>query len=385
MKLTKNEIKYLSASFVPQTPISIFANIEAQPDATEYQSLVSKGVIVGNAYSPEALEMLTLLAKPDRGARFFAQTPDFLMEKYTYRIGDTLILAENNDGVLEFTKVEDVTSLASRFVEAFGMSAYGSSDIDAVLTPGEMTVIFAFTDLLRKNQLVQYAGMAAGASAFSVDQVAAEIAGDYKNGLTGLFLKNYRLTAPSAGEIAGIVASLTAKGVIAQTAGYTLTGQYEMFARKFLVIETIAMYEAFGMLPGGEVATIARLAACAGKNEVMAVFYDGDLVQFNATSPLQLLINIEAFMSCPAFERPPEPPKPVAPPAPAPAPAVAPPPVAPPAPAPVTPPPMAAAPVPPYAAPSAPAAMPAASTDWTCSCGRSNNGNFCAACGSRKP
>ena len=384
MKLTKNEIKYLSASFVPQTPISIFANIEAQPDATEYQSLVSKGVIVGNAYSPEALEMLTLLAKPDRGARFFAQTPDFLMEKYSYRIGDTLILAENNDGVLEFTRIEDVTSLASRFVEAFGMSAYGSSDIDAVFTPGEATVLFALVDLMRKNQLMQYAGMAAGASAFSVEQIAAEIGSDYKNGLAGLFLKNYRLTAPSAGEIAGIAASLAAKGVLSQASGYSLTGQYDMFARKFLVIETIAMYEAFGMLPGGEVATIARLAACAGKNEVMAIFYDGDLVQFNATSPLQLLINIEAFMSCPAFERPPEPPKPVAPPAPATAPAVAPPPpvAAPVAPAPATPAPMAVAPT----APVAPAAPHAAgSTDWTCSCGRANNGNFCAACGSRRP
>ncbi|MHB8963142.1 MAG: hypothetical protein ACYC5K_08310, partial [Saccharofermentanales bacterium] len=348
MKLTKSEIKYLSTSFVPQTPISIFANVEAQLDSSEYQSLVTKGVIVGNAYSQEALEMLTLLAKPDKGARFLAQTPDFIMEKYTYRIGDTLILAENDEGTLEFTKVEDVTTLASRFIEAFGMSGYGSTEIELVLTPDEMTVFLAFADLLRKRQLSEYAGVQADVRGFSAEEVVSEIGSDYKNGLTGLFLKNYRLSAPSPEAVRGIIASLVSKGIIADAGGYTLTGQYEHFARTFLIIETLAMYEAFGMLPGGEVATVSRIAASAGKNEAMAILYDGDVVQLNTTSPLQLLINIEAFMSCPTFTRPPEPPKPVAPPAPA----VAPAPAAaafapPPAPAPVATP---AAPA--YAAPS---------------------------------
>ncbi|MHB1452636.1 MAG: hypothetical protein ACYCYM_01605 [Saccharofermentanales bacterium] len=361
MKLTKSEIKYLSTSFVPQTPISVFANIEAQLDSTEYQSLVTKGIIVGNAYSQEALEMLTLLAKPDKGARFLAQTPDFMVEKFTYRTGDKLILAENHEGVLDFTLVDDVTTLASRFTEAFGMSGYGSTEIELILNADEMTVFLAFADLLRKRQLAEYAGIPIDPRGFTAEEVISEISGDYKNGLTGLFLKNYRLPAPASEAIRGNIASLASKGIVAEAGGYKLTGQYEHFAKTFLIIETIAMYEAFGMLPGGEVATVSRIAASAGKNEAMAILYDGDVVQLNTTSPLQMLVNIEAFMSCPSFTKPPEPPKPVAPPAP-------------PAPA--------AAPV--YTAPSAvpPSAAPGA---WTCSCGRVNTGNFCAGCGSRKP
>lgn len=371
MKLTKSEIKYLSTSFVPQTPISIFANIEAQLDSTEYQSLAAKGVIVGNAYSHEALEMLTLLARPDKGARFLAQTPDFIVEKYTYRIGDKLILAENDDGVLEFTQVDGVTALASRFTEAFGMSGYGSTEIELILTSGEMTVFFAFTDLHRKRQLAEYAGIQTDTRGFSAEAAIAEIGSDYKNGLTGLFLKNYRLAAPSPDDVRRICALLVSKGIIADAGGYKLTGQYEHFARTFLIIETIAMVEAFGMLPGGEVATVSRIAASAGKNEAIAILYDGDVVQMNTTSPLQMLINIEAFMSCPSFEKPPA--------APVPAPA-----------APVYAAPAPAAPAA-YAAPAAVSAIPfaapptAAPGTWTCSCGRVNTRNFCAGCGSQKP
>lgn len=383
MKLTKGEIKYLSTSFVPQTPISIFANIEAQLDSTEYQSLAAKGVIVGNAYSHEALEMLMLLAKPDKGARFLAQTPDFIVEKYTYRIGDRLILAENNDGVLEFTQVDDVTTLASRFTEAFGMSGYGSTEIELILTPGEMTVFFAFADLHRKRQLAEYAGIQSDTRGFSAEEAIAEIGSDYKNGLTGLFLKNYRLAAPSPEDVRRICALLASKGIIAESGGYKLIGQYERFARTFLIIETIAMVEAFGMLPGGEVATVSRISASAGKNEAVAILYDGDVVQMNTTSPLQMLINIEAFMSCPSFEKPPAAPAPAAAPA---APAYA-------APAPLAAPaaPVYAAPATTataaYTAPATPTAVPpsAAPGTWTCSCGKVNTGNFCAGCGSRKP
>ncbi|MFA7206591.1 MAG: hypothetical protein WC102_09715, partial [Saccharofermentanales bacterium] len=120
---------------------------------------------------------------------------------------------------------------------------------------------------------------------------------------------------------------------------------------------TLCFYEAFAILPAGEVATMAKLAASAGKNDILALFYDGDVVQFNTISAVQLLYNIEAIMSCPEFIPPAEP-------------------IVPPAPAPT-----ATAPATASQAPS----VQAAPGSWTCSCGRVNTGNFCAACGSRKP
>ena len=380
MKLKKNEIKYLAQSYVPQSPLSVFANINAELDGSEYQSLVDKGIIVGNAYSKESLDILTLLTKPERGARFLAQTPNYIVEKYSYRIGDKTILSENNEGELDFSLIPDTTLLSSKFTETFGVSAFATTELEEVFTPEELTVFLAIADLTRKTCLTKYAGMGDSAEGYDTGIITAEIAGDYQNGLKGMFLKNYRLTAPDPQAVQSALTSLTQRNIIISNGKYALAGEFKRFAENFLVIDTIAFYEAFSILPTGEIATMAKLAASAGKNDLLALFYDGDVVQFNTISAIQLLYNIEAVMSCPEFEMPVEEPAPVAP---APAAPVVPPPPPAPAPAPVyTPAP--AAPAAPAVSPT-PAAPAAAPASWTCSCGRANTGNFCAACGSRRP
>lgn len=357
MKLKKNEIKYLSQSFVPQTPLSVFGNIEASLDGSEYQSLTDKGVIVGNAYSKEALEILTLLTGPQRGARFLAQTPNYIVEKYSYKTGDKTVLSENHEGELEFSVMADTTLLSSKFTETFGVSAFSTTEIEDSFTPEEMTALFALTDLLRKDLLAKYADFKQTEARYSEEAVLKEVSGDYRNGLKGMFLKNYRLEIPGANEIRNALASLEKREIVSNSGGYTLKGEYRRFAENFLVMDTICFYEAFAILPAGEVATMAKLAASAGKNDILALFYDGDVVQFNTISAVQLLYNIEAIMSCPEFIPPAEP-------------------IVPPAPAPT-----ATAPATASQAPS----VQAAPGSWTCSCGRVNTGNFCAACGSRKP
>ncbi len=365
MKLKKNEIKYLSQSFASRSALSVFSNIEAATDGSEYQSLVDKGVIVGNAYSKEALEILTLLTGPERSSRFLAQTPNYIVEKYTYKAGDKMILSENNEGELDFSLIEDTTLLSSKFTETFGVSALTTTELEEVFTPAEMTVFFALADLTRKACIAKYADLGSASGGYDEGEVAAEIKGDYKNGLKGMFLKNYRLDAPDTAEIKGALDALVSREIAALNGRYSLKGEFARFAENFLVIDTISFYEAFSTLPSGEIATMAKLAASAGKNDLLALFYDGDVVQFNTISAIQLLYNIEAVMSCPEFIMPVEA-------APAPVAATA---------APVAPPPPAPAGAPQAAAPQATAAP----ANWTCSCGRVNTGNFCAACGSRKP
>ena len=189
IKLKKNEIKYLSQSFASRSTLSVFANIDAEIDGSEYQSLVDKGVIVGNAYSKEALEILTLLTNPERSSRFLAQTPNYIVEKYTYKTGDKMILSENHEGELDFSLIKDTTLLSSKFTETFGVSAFTTTELEEVFTPAEMTVFFALADLTRKACLSKYADISSGSNGHSEDEVAAEIKGDYKNGLKGMFLK----------------------------------------------------------------------------------------------------------------------------------------------------------------------------------------------------
>jgi len=368
MKLTKNEIKYLSQSFAAGTPLSVFGNIEAELDGSEYQSLVDKGVIVGNAYSDEALEILTALMSPERSSRFLAQTPNYIVEKYTYKTGDKLILSENYEGELNFSVIEDVTTLSSKFTEVFGVSAFSTTEIKEVFTPAEMTVVLALADIVRKKELASYAALSSQVKAVDFEGIMAEVKGEYKNGLTNMYLSNYRFDPPSQDSVEKALASLEERELVVKKDGYELSEQLKAFAVNFLVIDTIGMYEAFDILESGDTVTLARLVASAGKNDIMTLLYDGEDVQFNTISAIQLLYNIEAVMACPDFTEPEPEAEPEPEPQPAPAKETVPPP-------------------PPVSAPKQEAPAPAADpNNWYCpSCGRSNTGNFCAGCGTKKP
>ena len=95
MILTPKEISYLSASFKGQNPLSPFSNITETPDGNEYDSLCEKGIIVNNGYDEKALDMLQRLTNPEMSASLVIQSDFYLVQKFTYKTGDRLILAEN--------------------------------------------------------------------------------------------------------------------------------------------------------------------------------------------------------------------------------------------------------------------------------------------------
>ncbi|MHB1484736.1 MAG: hypothetical protein ACYCYI_08735 [Saccharofermentanales bacterium] len=356
MKLSKKEIKYLSSSFQAQSPMSIFANIEDTPDGSEYQSLVNKGIIIGDKYEPKALELLMLLAKPEKCARFIYQNSYFIVEKYTYRVGDQLVLAENNEGEFEFSRLADISELSLKFSELFGMSGFVTSDIQEIFTPGEIEVVLAMVDISRKKQLASYVKMPVSQLPVTADDIISELASGYENGLVEIFLKNYKQKAPEPHQINAYLDSLIVKNVVSKKDGYSLNSEYAKFARSFLIPESITMYEAMDLQDNGEVAVIGRVVITAGLHEIVSFLFDGSLVEFNTISATQLLTNIEDFMSCPEMKQ--EIPAPAA--APAPSPAV------------------------PAMAPQSAVAQPMQTPEWICPCGRSNTGNFCANCGKSK-
>ena len=357
MKLSKKEIKYLSSSFQAQSPMSIFANIEDTPDGSEYQSLIAKGIIIGDKYEQQALDLLMLLAKPERCARFIHQNSFFLVEKYTYRVGNQLILAENNEGVLEFSKLADISELSLKFSELFGMSRIVTSDIQEFFTPGEILVVLAIVDILRKRQLTSYVKLPVSLSPLTVDDIQAEFAGAYENGLVEIFLKNYKQTAPEPQQLNAYLDSLIKKNVVSNRDGFALNGEYAKFAQNFLIPESITMYEAMDLQENGEVAVMGRVVITAGLHEIVSFLFDGSLVEFNTISAGQLLTNIEDFMSCPEMKQVIS----TTTTAPTPSPSV------------------------PAMAQPAAVAQPMKTADWVCRCGISNTGNFCASCGNPKP
>lgn len=371
MKLSKKEIKFLSSSFQVESPLSIFANINDAPDGSEYQSLLAKGVIVGDSYNPEDLNLLMMLAKPSRCARFILQNSFFVIEKYTYRVGDSLILAQNNEGEMDFEILNDTSEISIKLSDVLGMSRISTSDISEVFTPGEMTVTLAMIDISRKRNMLSYADAAVNDVPLTVDTINHEISSSYKNGLLDIFIKNYKLSAPQPEHTLTLLESLVKKGVVQYNGGYTLSPNYDHFAHNFLIPESIVMYEAMDLLPDGEVAVIARVAITAGLHEIITFLYDGELVEVSTVSAAQLLTNIEEFMSCPEIKAVSIPSTEAVTPAPASQNAVP--------------------PTVPEQVATQTAAQPIVQSNiqddgtWSCQCGKVNTGNFCASCGSKRP
>lgn len=303
MRLSKKEIKYLSASFQNSTNLSLFKNIEADVDGTEYKSLVEKGIIVGNAYETKALEILMLLSSVVRSSRFIVQNPFFIVEKYTYSAGDKLILAENYEGELEFSYLEDINEISIKLSEIFGMSKIVNTEINEVFTPDEMVVLYSVIDMVRIAALKNYAGDDNKKFNFSEEEITGQLNSDYKNGFAQVFTSNYNYIIPDNLKISGILDSLANKGAIKKESEYSLEGEYLKFANNFLIIESISMYESFEIQSDGEIAAVAKLAISSGIHDIVAMYFDGEMVDFSTVSAKQLLFNIEDFMKCPEFEK----------------------------------------------------------------------------------
>lgn len=340
MKLSKNEIAYLAASFTEKTPIGLLGNINGSPDGSEYASLSEKGIIKDNAYDPEALAMLQLAAAPGRTARLLVQTDFCIVEKYTYKKGDQLVLAENSDGQMIFSRPEDFSDVIIGLSEFFGLSKIQSSDLDIALPVKEMLVLLAMIDLSRKQALQMYVGEASYTSGFSSSAITQELSSPFANGLVKMLLNNFPYTVPQAGEMGGLLQKLEEKGCIHSAGTYTLTEKAATVANNFLIPDSLVLFEAFQMTAQGEVASAGSLCTTAGVHDVLSFILDGQNISLAAISASGMLTSIETFLSCPDI-------------------------VAAVAPQPET------------------TAVPDGS--WQCSCGNVNTGNFCSVCGNKKP
>jgi hypothetical protein len=372
MILTPNEIAYLSASFKGENPLSLFSNITKSPEGNEYKTLSDKGIIVNNAYEAKALDLLMLLTKPEKCSRLIIQNPFFVTEKYTYKTGNRLVLAENNKGAFEISEMADLTQLILSVSEFVSMSKIKTTDITELFSPDELIVLLAVIDIYRKRTLGGYIGSGENEIKLTEEEISAELADGFANGLAKSVINNYKLKRLQIGTLGGLIASLVKKGCIKAGAEIELTPVWAVFAKNFLIPETILLYEMFELDTDGKMMAESTLAITAGIHDIFSLTFDRETFKFETLAAAELIRAVEATLECPSFEKATPSPAQATPTA-APAPAAGG--------ARMAPPPAAVRP----AAPAQPgAAQPAADGSWKCKCGTVNKGNFCVNCGSRK-
>jgi len=363
MILTPKEISYLSASFAGQNPLSPFSNITETPDGSEYNSLCEKGIIVNNGYEEKALDILLQLTKPEIFARLVIKSDFYVVQKYTYRIGDRLILAENYEGALKISEPDDFVDLTIDIHQCLGMSEVSTTDIVGLFTPDELFAFFAIIDLYRKNTLVGYIEGKNPEIKIGESEIINTYSEEFANGIAKIILANYNMKAPSAAELGNALNSLAERGYIETGTGIKLTQVYEILARNFLILENVVLHEMLELDENGDALTESSLVLTAGIRDIISLLFDGDNFLLTTPSAAELARSIFITLSCLPFKKEKEEPEAAAA--------------------------QAAAP----AAPMQTAAaqqntvtnQPAADGSWKCSCGAVNDSNFCVNCGSKRP
>ena len=300
MKLNKKEIVYLAEAFSTENPLSLFSNMKSQLDGTEAATLEEKGVIRGGKLTEEWEAAFEVIRNPERCARLILKDNSLLVEKYAYKTGDKIVLAENEQGEMLVSVPENFNQVIMALSEFTGMSNIASSDMGVFLPIDEALVLLSMMDLCRKNELLSFLDEKSDGK-YSLSDVSNQLGNPAKNSLTKMLKSNYNLDSPKQ-ETELILGKLIEKGIVGFNGGYSLLAEYEAAARSFLIPETLVMLEAFQINSEGRVITAGALCVTAGVKTIISFVFAGDEIEISSITGSYLLKIIENFLNCPVLE-----------------------------------------------------------------------------------
>jgi hypothetical protein len=190
MKLTKNEISFLSNKILEKNKIGLFSNVNYDLDGTEEETLILKKIYKDGKISEQEYEILKIVAKPEKCSRLILKDKEFLVEKYGYKSQNTLVLAENDNGDMIFDIHNNLDNTIMELSEFVGMSNIKTSDIDVSLSDDEMLVLLTIIDIYRKKTMHSYWGQEVE-SKIDFDEIKTILENPIQNGLLKMIVNNY--------------------------------------------------------------------------------------------------------------------------------------------------------------------------------------------------
>ncbi|MEI7885095.1 MAG: hypothetical protein WCI30_07060 [Clostridia bacterium] len=299
MKLTINEITFLSALYEGKTPLSLFANVQAPLDGTESTSLADKGVMENGVLTEAAKEILDIVAMTKKCARVMLKDSNCVVEKYTYKVDNNLVLVENAGGEMLFSMNPNFATTMSELAEFTGMSRIKNTELEILLSVEEMLVLLAIIDIYRKNALLSYVGTGPEKAAVAFSEIIKQLDTPVSNSFVVMLKKNYNYLVPEAKNAKSVLDKLVAKNCIAFNDGYELLAEYAIFAKSMLIPETILMLEALNIQEKGAVSSASALCICAGIKDCASLLFSKNEIELTAISGMQLLQMTENMLKCP--------------------------------------------------------------------------------------
>lgn len=299
MKLTTNEIAFLGNFFEGITDISLFSNINEILKGTEEKTLAEKGIYKDGKLTEQAKEILEIVAKAKKCTRLILKDSFFVVEKYAYKVNDKIVLAENDHGSFLFSSTDHFEKMLNEISEFVGKANIKTADIEITMTADEMLVFLAMVDIYRKNALLAYVGQETSTTDISFDEIIKQLNQPSPNSLVQMIRTNYNYMVPPAENIKVILEKLIKKNCAVFNNGYALTSEYAIFAKSFLIPETIAVIESFNLNDNNETVVAGQLFVSAGIRDMASFIFNMDEIEISSVSGSQMLQIVEHFLKCP--------------------------------------------------------------------------------------
>lgn len=298
MNISTSEISFLSELFPQSNKLSIFSNIKESVKGDEKDNLEKKGLLVEGKLSASANAILNILVTPNQSTRFVLRDSDCIIEKYSYKANDLLVISEVGVNELILSTEEKLEEILYTLSNWVGVSDIKSFDIQTELSYMESIVLMAIVDVYRQNALSQYLGQQVSVSiAFS--QIREQLEKPKPNSLVRMLINNYNFEIPALEKTKPILDILIQKNFIVFEKGFGLKEKYEDFAKNFLIPKTIIMMETFNLLENNEITGASVLALCAGLHEIITFSFNNQGIELCSISANQLMKMSEDFLRCP--------------------------------------------------------------------------------------
>ncbi len=158
MKLSPGEIAYIGRDFPDKTSVSLFSILNLEVDEDVAKSLEEKNIYENSLMAESAREIFEVVAHAKHSARLILQDKFVFVEKFVYRLGQRLVLVENDSGNLVFSPLLDISRIGLEIGEFTGMSQLKTVNVEVGLDPRDMLVLLAIIDSYREDTLLYHLG-----------------------------------------------------------------------------------------------------------------------------------------------------------------------------------------------------------------------------------
>ena len=300
MKLTLEEISYLSKIFPHKNAIGLLSNVNAPLKGNEQETLTKKGFLENDKFAPGIEEFLAIVAQPERVCRLVVQSGYLFVEKYSYRKKDKLVLVENENRDILLSVPDDLKRVVHQMIDLFGGSNLKTVDFSQKFSKNELFTFFAVVDLYRKDTLRAYLNETSTTGSFTLEQIAQQLEKPSSTDLVAMLKANYKQLRLF--DLNEPLSELRKRGLIEKEGSTKFTLVPMLLARNSLFVRSITLLEILA-LKQDVLSVLSVLFFNFSVHDVLRLQFLKDEILVESVAARDQIQEIELAMACPEIEQ----------------------------------------------------------------------------------